>query len=123
MSLANFHLVQDCAALFRLVAPIMPPSGHFETDCGGRCNVAGFTEAFMRPGGAPEDDPWNFERHEEMLRALEDADVWGPDGKAFSSRPTRPGRGRRRQAIAAGESRSGRCPLQTPRQTPREVRR
>ena len=71
-STATFHWIADHDALFRNLAAVLRPGGHFVVQCGGAGNIASVVEVLRQVGdGWP--GPWNFAHPVETRRRLEAA--------------------------------------------------
>jgi trans-aconitate 2-methyltransferase len=80
-STATFHWILDHELLFRRLHGALAPGGRLVAQCGGRGNIAAYSEALAAVEAQPEfrphmdgsDDSWNFAGPEETERRLRDA--------------------------------------------------
>jgi trans-aconitate 2-methyltransferase len=69
LSTATFHWVEDHAALFRHLAPVLRPGGQLVAQCGGHGNIASVVQA-IAASGQRWSGPWTFATPEETTRRL-----------------------------------------------------
>jgi trans-aconitate 2-methyltransferase len=80
-STATFHWILDHDLLFRRLHAALAPGGHLAAQCGGRGNIAAYSEALAAVEALPEfrrhmdgsGDSWNFAGPDETERRLRDA--------------------------------------------------